>query len=171
MKHPSSANSYKKTVKNTLFVLGEVVVKNISEQMSGKFGVIIYDGQISNGVHYLGVFASYELEKDNNISEVEINCLSISPIFLNGGNNDDETKESVTFNAKSHMYHLNIVFQYYGSEDVTSFAVVYKYDSVSVNIALDNIIDIPYSHCHYRNLNLEVEDMHNNDRVLCELVE
>ena len=44
IKNPSIANIYTKTVKNTLFVLGEVVVKNISEQMSGKFGVIIYDG-------------------------------------------------------------------------------------------------------------------------------
>ena len=48
--------------------------------MSGKVGAIIHGGLSSGGDHYLGVFASYELEKINNLSEVETNCLSISPL-------------------------------------------------------------------------------------------
>ena len=47
--------------------------------MNGKFGSIIIDGWSYDGIHYPGVFSSYELEKGNNLSEVEINCLSISP--------------------------------------------------------------------------------------------
>ena len=82
MKHSSSANVSTKTVKNTVFVLKDMVVKINSDQMSGKVGAIIHDGCSSGGVHYLGVFASYELEKDNNVSEVEINFLSISPLHF-----------------------------------------------------------------------------------------
>ena len=77
----------------------------------------------------------------------------------------------VTFNAKYHMYHLNIVFQYYDFEDVTYFDVVSKADSSRVNIELSSLLGIPHSPCDNHNLNLEVEDMHTNYRVLFELVE
>ena len=40
-----------------------------------------------------------------------------------------------------------------------------------MNIALTNILGIPHSPCNNHRLNLEVEDMHNNNLVLCELVE
>ena len=50
--------------------------------MSGKVGAIFHDGWSSDGVHFLGVFASYELEKGNNVSEVEINYLSISSLHF-----------------------------------------------------------------------------------------
>ena len=40
-----------------------------------------------------------------------------------------------------------------------------------MNISLANIIGIPHSTCDNHNLNLKVEDMHTNDRFLCELVE
>ena len=39
-----------------------------SEQMNGKVGDIITYGFISDGIHYLKEFASYELKKGNNIS-------------------------------------------------------------------------------------------------------
>ena len=68
MKHPSSANLYTKTVNNTLFVLEDMVVKKLSDPMSVKFGAIIHHGCISDGIHYLGVFAYYEPEKGNNVS-------------------------------------------------------------------------------------------------------
>ena len=34
-------------------------------------------------------------------------------IFSNDSDDDDEEKETVNFNAKSHMDNLNIVFKYY----------------------------------------------------------
>ena len=43
--------------------------------MNGKVGSIIHDGWISGGIHYLVVFSSYELEKGNNVSELELNFL------------------------------------------------------------------------------------------------
>ena len=91
--------------------------------------------------------------------------------FSNDSDDDDEAKESVTFNSKSHMDHLKIFFKYYGFEGVTSFAVVSKADSTRLNISLANILGIPHSPCDDRNLNLKVEDMHTNDQVLFELVE
>ena len=77
----------------------------------------------------------------------------------------------VIFNAKSHIDNLNIIFQYYGFEEVTPFSVVFKSYSAMVNIAISNIPVIPHSACDNHKLNLEVEDMHTNYRVLCELVE
>ena len=41
--------------------------ENNSDQMSGKVGAIIHDWWISDGVHYIGVFASYDLKKVNNV--------------------------------------------------------------------------------------------------------
>ena len=58
--------------------------------MSGKVGAIFHDGWSSDGVHYLGLFASYELKKDNNVSEVEINWLSISPLLFFSNDSDDD---------------------------------------------------------------------------------
>ena len=58
------------------------MVKIISEHISGKVGAIIHDGCISDGVHFLRFFASYELEKGKNVSEVEIGCLSTSLHFF-----------------------------------------------------------------------------------------
>ena len=92
-----------------------MVVKIISEHISGKVGAIIHDGWSSYGVHYLGVFVSYELKKGKNSSEVGINCLSISPLhFSNDSDDDDEAKESVTFNSKSCMVNLKISFNNIG---------------------------------------------------------
>ena len=66
--------------------------------MSSVFGAIINYVWSSDGIHYFRVFSSHELYKDKNLSEVEINCLSISPLhFSNDGDNDDEAKELVTF--------------------------------------------------------------------------
>ena len=87
--------------------------------------------------------------------------------FSNDSDDDDEANESVTLNAKSHMDHFNIFFQYYWFEEVISFAVVSKADNTRVNIALDNILGIPHSLCDNHNINLKVEDMYTNDRVLC----
>ena len=56
---------------------------------------------------------------------------------------DDEAKESVNFNSKSQINNLIIVFQYYGFDEVSYFAVVSKADSSRVNIELSNIIGIP----------------------------
>ena len=69
------------------------------------------------------------------------------------------------------MDHFNIFFQYYRFEEVTSFAVFTKSDSARVNISLANILGIRHIPCDNNNLNLEVEDMHTNDKVICELVE
>ena len=82
MKHSSSANVSTKTVKNTVFVLKDMAVKINSEQMSGKVGAIIHEGWSSDGVHYLGVFAYYELKKYNNVSEFGINYLSNPPLIF-----------------------------------------------------------------------------------------
>ena len=68
MKNPSGANLSTKTVNNTLFVLEDMVVKKLSDPMSVKFGAIIHHGCISDGIHYLGVFAYYEPKKGNNVS-------------------------------------------------------------------------------------------------------
>ena len=56
-------------------------------------------------------------------------------------------------------------------EEVTPFAVVSKSGSCRVNGALSNILGIPHSPCDNHNLNLELEYIHTNDRVLCEFVE
>ena len=50
--------------------------------MSGKVGAIIHEGWSSDGVHYLGVFAYYELKKYNNVSEFGINYLSNPPLIF-----------------------------------------------------------------------------------------
>ena len=65
------------------------------------------------------------------------------------------------------MDYLNILFRYYGFEEVTSFYVVSKYDIDRVNIALSNLLGIPHSPFDNQNLNLDIEDMHNNNQVLC----
>ena len=69
------------------------------------------------------------------------------------------------------MDNLNNIFQYYGFEEFIFVAVVSDPDSYRVRIAIFNILGIPHSPCDHHNINLKVEDMHNNDRVLCELVE
>ena len=69
------------------------------------------------------------------------------------------------------MDHLNILFKYFGFEEVTSFDVFSKSDSDRLNIALANLLGIPHSLYDNHNLNFEVEDMHNNNQVLCELGE
>ena len=43
--------------------------------------------------------------------------------FSNDSDDYDKEKESVTFNAKSHIDHLNTLFQYYGFEEVIYFGV------------------------------------------------
>ena len=63
MKHPSSANLSTKTVNNIFFVLEDMKVKNISDQMNGKAGPIIHDGWIYDGINCLELFASYELKQ------------------------------------------------------------------------------------------------------------
>ena len=40
-----------------------------------------------------------------------------------------------------------------------------------MNIELTNLLGIPHSSCDNHNLNLDIEDMQNNDQVLCELLE
>ena len=58
------------------------VSENISDQMNDKVVNIIHYLWISGNINYLGVFAYYGLEKGNNLSEVETNCLSISPLHF-----------------------------------------------------------------------------------------
>ena len=58
--------------------------------MNGKVGYIIHYGWISDGIHYLGVFSYYELKKGNNVSEVEINLSSISPLHFFSNDSDDD---------------------------------------------------------------------------------
>ena len=69
------------------------------------------------------------------------------------------------------MDHLTFFFKCYGFEDVTYFAVVFKANNDRANIALSNILGILHSLCDNKNLNLEVEDMHNINPVLCKLLE
>ena len=57
-----------------------MVSKNNSDCINGKVGDTIHDGWSSDVIRYLELFASYELEKGNNVPEVETNCLSISPL-------------------------------------------------------------------------------------------
>ena len=63
MKHPSSSNLSTKAAKNKLLVLDNMTVKTISGHMSGKVGSIIHDVWRSDGVHYPGVFVSYEIKR------------------------------------------------------------------------------------------------------------
>ena len=62
--------------------------------MNDKVVNIIHYLWISGNINYLGVFAYYGLEKGNNLSEVETNCLSISPLQISSNDSDDEDEEN-----------------------------------------------------------------------------
>ena len=62
--------------------------------MNDKVVNIIHYGCISGNINYLGVFAYYGLEKGNNVSEVETNCLSISPLQFSSHDSDDDDEEN-----------------------------------------------------------------------------
>ena len=66
------------------------------------------------------MFASYELKKVTMYQNLKLSASQFHPCFFsNYSEDDDEAEDSISFNDKVYMDCLNIIFHYYGFEEVT----------------------------------------------------
>lgn len=174
-----------KTVRDVILAMTAGVEKILAAEMqqAGR-GSIVHDGWTKRGVHYLGLFATYQATRlvhaDGMMTKVTapvISLLSVSPLHDNSaiddsdeedeehdidGNDDDsrtDVQEAVEFTAQVHKNHIvDVLKHFYGIKNPKDWITNQTADSASVNVKLAQLLGIPHINCINHLLNNEVKN-------------
>eukprot|EP00171_Calliarthron_tuberculosum_P002904 IDg2904t1 len=137
----------RKTPREVMFSLFEIVENRISAEMRVTKGAILHDGWTDSGVHYIGLFAVY-------VRKIRF-----------GSNNCQCTDDATRFDAETHATHIREVFNIF-RVDFDSWTVCQVADNCVVNERISDLLNIPHVGCASHLLNLEVEAMVKADLAL-----
>lgn len=161
----------RKTFKEVLFNLVELVENKITAEMNTTKGAIMYDGWTHGGMHYLGLFAIYMKRNDSTPAEqiVAAPLLSVSPMAMNCQCNSgictcsDETN---TFDGKTHAEQIRSIFMDIFKIDSVEWIICQIADNTNLNPCIADWLHIPHIGCASHKLNLQVEAMVESDKDL-----
>ncbi|KAI0567298.1 Ribonuclease H-like protein [Gracilaria domingensis] len=160
-------------VAEIIIKLRKLVKDSLSEELNAtKRGSIMHGEWSWNGVHYIGLFASYLTPKKMQLGgpahakdTVRLVLLSCSPIANAVADDSDKSfnmnamrEEAVTFTAETRAEHIKSMFTRYGI-DFSSWVVCHTAVNCSVNRKLSNLLGVPLVACKSDLLNMEVNSM------------
>lgn len=188
----------KKTIREVIFVMVELVEKAIAEELSKtSCGAIMHDGWSRGGTHYVGLFGCYirlytVREHNTEVTKEEPVCtlLAVSPMAkveeraAEGEDSEDEVAESedgqdvtmaetAVFNAEAHKNFFETTFKDCYGIDLKKWNRASITDNTSTNLRLARLMDVPHVGCKNHQLNLDVELMvqgHDNLKLCIESV-
>lgn len=181
-----------KTIRSVIVALVMLVEDRIKATLRGKKGALLFDGWTENGSHYVAMIVSYTdvvtavldgKEQPQNVNRLAL--IAASPMAKadsdeDGSCSDDDDmverieisddtvespKESITFNARTHLSFFRDNFQFFGQR-FDEWCVCVITDNCSTNRKIATDCGKPMIGCYSHKLNLEVNLMIKNMRDL-----
>jgi hypothetical protein len=164
-----SHNFSNERVKQVILELVKIVEKKLELEMKGAgCGAIMHDGWTLSGVHYVGLFASYNRKikvfkngKGSIEHETTISLIACAPMAAisetNDSDDEEPTNDAANFNAKVHAQYFIKMFQYYNL-NVKQWAKCSTADNTTTNVKTAKELGIPHVGCNSHKLNLDMND-------------